>query len=103
MNARTLFSAKPKLRPMKTIKRSMNPSFICLIVSRYARKTMLNTTAICNERLHTQTGIPHDTLRQQLNRDAKKPKRERRYPHAYKTACCGAWMIPARDLNKGDK
>jgi hypothetical protein len=47
--------------------------------------------------------IPHDTLRQQLNRDAKKPKRERRYPHAYKTACCGAWMIPAQDLNKGDK
>lgn len=45
------------------------------------------------------TGVPHDTLRQQLNRDAKKDKKLRRYPHAYKTECCGAWLIPARDIN----
>jgi hypothetical protein len=49
------------------------------------------------------TGTPHDTLRQQLNRDAKKDKKQRKYPNAYKTECCDSWMIPAKDLNLSNK
>lgn len=47
-------------------------------------------------------GTKYKALRQQLLRDEKKykgkNKSKRKYPNAYKTACCGAWVIPERDL-----
>jgi hypothetical protein len=43
-------------------------------------------------------GSTFDALHQQLYRDSKKPKSKRKYPHAFKTECCGAWVIPERDL-----
>lgn len=44
--------------------------------------------------------VTYHALRKQLDRDAHKAKRERKYPNAYKTECCGAWMIPEKDINK---
>lgn len=41
-----------------------------------------------------------DTLKKQLQRDAKKPKSQRTYPNAYKCECGHGWMIPEKDLNK---
>jgi|GEM_PF-4376044 len=48
-------------------------------------------------------GREYDALQKQLARDTKKPKRERKYPHAYKCECGHGWMIPARDLKQEDK
>jgi hypothetical protein len=48
------------------------------------------------------TGDEYETVRKQLQRDAKKPRNKRKYPNAYKTECCGIWMIPAKDLNLSD-
>lgn len=44
-------------------------------------------------------GITYDALHQQLHRDSKLDKKLRKYPNAYKTECCGKWMIPAKDLD----
>jgi hypothetical protein len=47
-------------------------------------------------------GIEYEALRKQLQRDLKRDKKQRKYPNAYKTECCGIWMIPAKDLNLSD-
>jgi hypothetical protein len=48
-------------------------------------------------------GREYETLRKQLQRDAKKLKAKRKYPGARKCECGHTWMIPARDVNdKGD-
>jgi hypothetical protein len=44
--------------------------------------------------------LGYHALRKQLDRDSKKPKRERKYPSARKTECCGAWVISERDLKR---
>lgn len=43
-------------------------------------------------------GVSYNTLRVQLTRDSKKPKAKRKYPNARKMPCCGAWVIPEKDL-----
>jgi len=45
-------------------------------------------------------GTTYDALHQQLYRDSKKPKGKRKYPSARKMACCGAWVISDKDLEK---
>lgn len=47
--------------------------------------------------------INHRTLSKQIERDAKKSKCDRKYPHAFKTECCGSWMIPVKDVTKLNK
>jgi hypothetical protein len=43
-------------------------------------------------------GINHRALSKQIERDANKDVKQRKYPNAYKAECCGTWMIPAKDL-----
>lgn len=44
--------------------------------------------------------VTYHSLRKQLDRDASKPKNERKYPNAYKCECGHGWMIPAKDLKQ---
>jgi uncharacterized protein HemY len=49
-------------------------------------------------------GVTYHALRKQLDRDAKKPRKERKYPNAKHCACGHFWMIPGRDIKKvGDE
>jgi len=45
-------------------------------------------------------GIGYHALRKRLDRDSKVAKKLRKYPHAYKTECCGSWVLPEKDLKK---
>lgn len=42
--------------------------------------------------------VSYDSIARQLSRDSDKPIKERKFPHAYKMDCCGAWKIPEKDL-----
>lgn len=44
-------------------------------------------------------GVTYHALRKQLDRDAKKPRKERKYPNAKKCECGHTWIIPAKDLS----
>lgn len=44
--------------------------------------------------------VRHNTFRQRLWRDSKKPTCERRYPNAYKPEGSRDWIIPASDLGR---
>jgi hypothetical protein len=43
-------------------------------------------------------GTTYNALQRQLHRDSKKPRSKRKYPNARKMPCCGAWVIPDKDL-----
>lgn len=44
-------------------------------------------------------GTSYHALRKQLDRDAKKPRKERKFPNAKHCECGYAWVIPAKDVN----
>jgi hypothetical protein len=44
-------------------------------------------------------GRKYDALQKELARDAKKPKKLRKYPDAHKCACGHTWLIPAKNLD----
>lgn len=44
------------------------------------------------------SGKPLYALRKQLERDSKKIKSRRKFLGAFKTECCGCWMIPEKYL-----
>lgn len=43
-------------------------------------------------------GMEYEALRKQLQRDAKKPRNQRKYPNARKCECGYGWVIPAKDI-----
>lgn len=43
-------------------------------------------------------GRTYHAIRKQLDRDADKPKKERKYPNARKCECGHGWIIPVKDL-----
>jgi hypothetical protein len=47
--------------------------------------------------------IAYDALQKQLARDAKKPRNQRKYPHARKCECGHGWMIPKGDLTENEQ
>jgi hypothetical protein len=61
-------------------------------------KTM--TKHYTTKKLSELSGTSQDVLKIQLQRDAKKPRSQRKYPHARKCECGHGWLIPAKDLNK---
>jgi hypothetical protein len=47
---------------------------------------------------HGVTKVSYDSLARQLHRDLDKLAHARKFPHAHKMKCCGAWQIPEIDL-----
>jgi hypothetical protein len=52
------------------------------------------------EQVAEQLGMEYEALRKQLQRDAKKPRNQRKYPRARKCECGHGWLIPAKDVTE---
>lgn len=65
--------------------------------------SLLNMKSYTAKQAAELLGVTYHALRKQLDRDAKKPKRQRKYPGAKHCACGHMWMISEKDLNRSGK